>query len=315
MSTSRKINKAFSALFVLLIPLLLTACSPSGIGSDAFPKTSSYLFSKFSSEGYLDPFATGKPDAGGTLEAMIQLSGVGYDKNKQSKAIEWAKKNTDLLTSPGLKGEYIFASHALGFAEDATVSTVLKDLKAVIGSDGSVPDTNNFSYSWVVFGLAAAGEKDLANKVSVKLASLNETNGSYKYMTHEASIQSTVDVTGFAIMSMKATEGYGSEADEASKTLAIGRASAWMQRTAISKQFWIANGDVDTNSTAYGMMALTALKEKTDTYVDWMKTRLNKKDSGVLVPWTEPESDIFTTAQSILALSKLNFIDVLKHNQ
>jgi len=44
---------------------------------------------------------------------------------------------------------------------------------------------------------------------------------------------------------------------------------------------------------------------------DWLKSRINSADGGVIAPWTDPSSDTFSTAQSLLALSHLSFADVL----
>jgi len=50
------------------------------------------------------------------------------------------------------------------------------------------------------------------------------------------------------------------------------------------------------------------------TVFKWLQTQVNEKDGGVVAPWNAPDSDIFSTTQSILAMSKLNFIDVLNNS-
>ena len=69
--------------------------------------------------------------------------------------------------------------------------------------------------------------------------------------------------------------------------------------------------DARMSGTAYGTMALKALGEPNDEYIKWLKGRINPADSGVTAPWTEPDSDTFSTLQSILPLSDLNFLDIL----
>ena len=62
-------------------------------------------------------------------------------------------------------------------------------------------------------------------------------------------------------------------------------------------------------------MALSALGENFEQPLIWLKEQINTKDNGVVSAWSAPNSDIFTTNQSILALSKLSFIDVLNNTK
>ena len=315
MSTIKRVRLALALIVSVVLTITVTACSPIGYGSDANPKTSKYLFDQFVDGKYLDPFETSSPDIGSTMEAMIQLSGVGYDKEKQAEAVKWLTSNTNLLTSTGQRAEFIFAAHALGFESDASVVPVLEKLIAAVPDNAVIEDTNNFSYSWVIFGLAAAGEKELANKVAVKLSTMSEVLGGYKYILHDSAGDTTADVTGFSILSMKATEGYGSAEDEAAKTFAISKAKNWLATNIQSNTHWVGYGNVDISGTAYGAMALTALGDKTDNLVKWLQSQEDSKNGGLVAPWSEPTADLFSTTQAILAMSKLNFIDILNHSR
>jgi len=312
MSTLNKtFRKALALAIASTLLIGLGACSSQGYGKDLNPKTSSFLFEKFKQGEYIAPYDPPRADVGATMEAMVQLSGVGYDRQKQSKAIDWLTSNTNLVNSPGLRGEYLFTAFALGFESDSTVSPILTSLKEDIDENGEIKDTNNFSYCWVILGLAASGEEKLANTVAMNLFGKSENNGGYKYTTGDISGPATADVTGFAVMGLKATEGFGSSEDEAAKTFALGRAKSWLATYAKTKNHWFGYGDVDVSGTAYGTMALKALGEPNDEYIKWLKGRINPADSGVTAPWTEPDSDTFSTLQSILPLSDLNFLDIL----
>lgn len=315
MSTNNKGMRRFALVitFISVVSLALTGCSAGGYGSDASPKTSKFVIDKFNQGQFLDPFTAGSPEMGITLEAMGNLSALGYDKSKQEKAIAWVTNNTDKLNSPGLVGSYIFTSHALGFADDLSVSEQLTKLKASVEDDGSIKDSNNFADSWVIFALLASGENELANKVALKLSALCETSGGYKYVQGDASSTEATDVTSFAIISMKATEGLGSSEEEAAKSFAINKAKTWLQSSIVESNHWLMDEDADISGTAYAIMAMTALGEDVSAQIKWLSAQANSKDGGITSPWSDGEGDVFSSAQSLLALSKLSLIDVLKH--
>jgi hypothetical protein len=309
----RKIRPALALIFSALLVLGLSACSSTSYGSDLQPKTSAFLTKSFKFGKYVAPYQTPVADAGATMEAMIQLSGVGYDSEKQSKAIEWLTTNTDLINSSGLRGEYLFTAYALGFESEPTVAKALTDLKAAIDAKGEIAETNNFAYAWVILGLAAAGEESEANLVAMNLVNKAEGTGGYKYSTGSPAVTETADVTGFAIIALKATEGFGSSQDEAGKTFTISKAKNWLMDYTIQENHWMGYGDLDVSGTAYGTMALHSIGVDTKEYVKWLQGRINPTDFGVVAPWSEPDSDLFSTLQSILPLSNLSFIDILNH--
>jgi len=311
MSTINKIRTAIVLTIVSALTISLTACSPSGYGTDGNPKTSQFLYSQFQKGEYLDPFKSGKGDVGVTMEGMIQLSGVGYDKTKFAKAINWLKKNQSLLKTPGLKAEYIFTARALDFYEDPTVQTQLSLLKKSVATDGTVKDTNNFAYCWVIYGLLAAGEKDLANKVSLVLANQFESSGGYKVSFGDPNSVEAVDVTAFVGMTLKQTTNIGSETDQSMKTFVAGRTKVWLNKNTVDGDHWSSFGEADPSGTAYAAMAFRQWKNDTAPYSDWLKKQVNSKDGGIISPWSNGASDVFSTSQAILALNSLNFTDIL----
>ena len=312
MSTTKKMRAVISVLTAGLITFTLTACA-GGYGSNSNPKTSEYLYSKFSNGEFVDPYETGKGDVGVTLESMIQLSAVGYDKSKFTKAINWLAKNESLIKTPGLQAEYVFAAHALDFSTDKVVVKKLKQLKSSIDADGAAPDTNNFSYCWVILGLMAAGEKELANTVALHLATQNEETGGYKYIYGDKKSEEAADVTGFVVQAIKSTINTGDGYDEATKMLVAGRAKVWLNKNKQDGDHWNSFGTYDISGTAYAAMAYRTLEQDSSPYADYLKSKIDKKTNGVIASWTEPDADVFSTSQAILALNNLNFIDILKN--
>jgi hypothetical protein len=307
---------AIAIPLLTLFSLLLTSCSGNSYGADPIPKTSKYVMDKFNGGQFLDTFTKDKPEAGITLEAMVQLSALGFDSKKQAKAIEWAKSHTELFDSIGLKATYVFAAHALGFAEDPTVRKASEEMMAGINGDGSLTGSNNFVYSWVLFALLAEHEKDLANVVALHFATLSETDGGYKYVQGDPKSAEAADVTAFALLSLKASLGTSgdSQHDEPTKEFAISKAKTWLTSNETDGNHWSSYGDIDVSGSSYAIMALNAMNVDVTSAQAWLSSRISPTDGGVSAPWTEPAGDIFSSAQALLALSKLSFIDVLNHN-
>ncbi|MEY4655148.1 MAG: hypothetical protein ACK5GF_02670 [Rhodoluna sp.] len=315
MSKSIKVRSVLLAAISLLTIFSVTACSAGRYGSDQAPKTSKYILDNFEKTDFLDPFKNGNGDIGSTMEAVVQLSGVGY-KEKLVKVGKWLSSNTDQLTSAGLKGQYLFAAQVLEFETDPTVAAQLEELKLLINSDGSIKEeTNNFSVGLVVFGLLAAEETDLAVKVALHLVKQIEPNGGVKYYLGDMESGPAADVTGLVIMALQAAKEFSSGEDKATLEFAVSRTSDWLIGSSYEGRFWLGDTTADVSGTAYAIMALSALGENFEQPLIWLKEQINAKDNGVVSAWSAPNSDIFTTNQSILALSKLSFIDVLNNTK
>lgn len=315
MSTNKNGMRRFASITAVatVIALALSACSSSGYGTDLNPKTSKYVFEKFNNGQFLDTFTPGEPEEGITLEAMVQLSALGYDSTKQFKASQWTAQNVDSFDSIGLKATYVFAAHALGFAEDQSVRSAVDAIIAGVEQDGSLTGSNNYVYSWVIFALLAEDKKELANRVALKLSTLAEVSGGYKYIQGDQQNPIATDVTSFSIMAMKASLGTGSETDEAAKEFAISKSKAIVVGSRVDGTHWESYGDLDMSGTAYAIMAMVSLDQDVTESVDWLKTKISPTEGGVIAPWSEPHSDLFSSAQSLLALSKLSFVDVLEN--
>jgi hypothetical protein len=304
---------AFLIPIITVATLLLASCSSSSYGSDPIPKTSKFVFDKFNGGEFLDSFTPDKPEAGITLEAMAHLSALGYDSTKQAKAIAWAKANTAEFNSIGLKATYVFTAHALGFADDETVRTAAKEVASGVRGSPGYEGSNNFVYSWVILALVAEDEKELANKVAVHLSTLSEQDGGYKFVKGDPQSADAADVTSFALMAMKASLGTGSSTDEAAKEFAVSKAKTYLTASVVDGTHWTSYGDVDVSGTAYAIMALSVMEVDVTAERAWLASRISPADGGVSAPWTEPAGDTFSSAQSLLPLAKLSFLDVLKH--
>ncbi len=315
MSTNTKEVRRF-ALFlsaITAISLALTGCSaPEAKIVNKQLKTSQFVLDSFQDGQFLTPFEEGKPEMGLTLEAMANLSLLGTSKADLKKSIDWATSNTDLLTSPGLKAAYVVTANVVGFADDATVISALDELKLAIAADGTVEETNNFSYSWVIFALVASNENELANLVAKKLISNSEVSGGFKYTKGDTQSFESADVTSFAVMAIRASKGLGSPEDENSKEFSITRSSKWLKDNLVDGSHYEAYENVDLGGTSYAAMSLIASGQDATKLVGWLTPRINKDDGGIPSPYSPGKSDVFTTVQALLPLSGLSFNDLLE---
>ena len=314
MSTNTKEVRRFALVIsaITAISLVLAGCSsPEAQVRDKYPKTTQFVLDSFENGQYLTPFESGKAEMGLTLEAMINLSFLGKTNGDLQKQIDWVRANTDKLTSPGLKATYLVAANAVGFANDPTVSAALETLKSDISPDGRVQDINNFSYSWVVLGLIASQESELANKVAVKLITQAEVSGGYKFAKGDTTSFEAADVTALALMAVQASLGIGNSEDEAAKDFSIERSKKWLLDNLTEGTHYEAYENLDLGGTSYGTMALIAAGEDSTKLNLWLASRINKEDGGIASPYSEKKSDLFTTVQALLPLSSFTLVDVM----
>jgi hypothetical protein len=314
MSTNTKEVRRF-ALFIsaiTAISLAISGCSsqPAQV-IDQQPKTSQYVLDSFQDGEFLTPFEPGKAEMGLTLEALVNLSTLGYTEEQLKPAIDWATANTSLLTSAGLKATYVFTAHAVGFGDHPTVPSVLFDVKAAIDSEGLVAETNNFAYSWVILALMASQETDLANQVAIQLTKNAESTGGYKYTKGDSQSAEAADVTAFAVMAIKSTEDFGSAEDKTAKQAANEKSLTWLQDNLVEGTHYVSYGANDLAGTSYGAMALIASDIDATKLVEWLAAQINEADFGIPSAYSEGASDVFTSVQALLPLSSLTFIDVL----
>ncbi len=314
MSTNTKEVRRF-ALFISAITavsLAISGCSnqPAQV-IDQQPKTSQFVLDSFQDGAFLTPFEAGKAEMGLTLEALVNLSTLGYTEEQLKSATDWATSNTSLLTSTGLKATYVFAAHAAGFGDHPTVPSVLFDVKAEIDSEGVVKDTNNFAYSWVILALMASQDTDLANQVALQLINNAESTGGYKYTKGDTQSSEAADVTAFAVMAIKSTEEFGSADDKSAKQAATEKSLTWLQANLVEGTHYVSYGANDLAGTSYGAMALIASDVDASASVEWLAAQIDATDFGIPSAYSEGASDVFTSVQALLPLSSLTFINVL----
>jgi hypothetical protein len=303
------------ALFIsaiTAISMVLTGCSaPSDQVLNQQPKTSQFVMDSFQDGQFLDPFEEGKPDMGSTLEAIANLSLLGYSTSDLQKQIDWVKANTTLLSSAGLKANYVYTAYVAGFANDASVVAQLQIMKDYIAEDGTVKDTNNFAYSYVLLALIAAEQDELANKVSLKLISNAEVNGGYKYTKGDTESFESADVTAFALMSIQASLGLSSAEDDTAKQFSIDKSKEWLLNNLVTGDHFEAYENLDLGGTSYATMALIASGQDATKLVAWLAARIKKEDGGIPSPFSANASDVFTTVQALLPLSSVTLVDAI----
>ena len=314
MSTNTKEVRRFALVIsaITAISLAISGCSsqPAQV-IDQQPKTSQFVLDSFQDGEFLTPFEAGKAEMGLTLEALVNLSTLGYTEEQLKPAIDWVTSNTSLLASAGLKANYVFAAHAAGFGDHPTVPSVLFDVKAEIDSQGFGADTNNFAYSWVILALVASEESDLANQVALQLIKNAESNGGYKYTRGDTQSKEAADVTAFAVMAIKSTEEFGSAEDKTAKQTANEASLAWLQDNILEGTHYESYGANDLAGTSYAAMALSASDVDATKLVEWLAAQISATDFGIPSAYSEGASDVFTSVQALLPLSSLSFIDVV----
>jgi hypothetical protein len=303
------------ALFIsaiTAISMVLTGCSaPSDQVVNQQPKTSQFVMDSFQDGQFLDPFEEGKPDMGLTLEAIANLSVLGYSTSDLQKQIDWVKANTTLLSSAGLKANYVYTAYVAGFANDASVIAQLQIMKDSIAEDGTVKDTNNFAYSYVLLALIAGEQNELANKVALKLISNAEVNGGYKYTKGDTESFESADVTAFALMAIQASLGLSSAEDDTAKQFSIDKSREWLLNNLVTGDHFEAYENLDLGGTSYATMALIASGQDATKLVAWLAARIKKEDGGIPSPFSANASDVFTTVQALLPLSSVTLIDAM----
>ena len=314
MSTKTKEVRRF-ALFIsaiTAISMVLTGCSaPSSQVVNQQPKTSQYVLDSFQDGQFLDPFEEGKPDIGSTLEAIANLSILGYSKSDLQKQIDWVKANTTLLSSAGLKANYVYTAYVAGFANDPSVVAQLQIMKDYIDADGVVKDTNNFAYSYVLLALIAGEQNELANKVAIQLIGNSELNGGYKYLKGDTDSYESADVTALALMSIQASLGLGSAESDTAKEFSISKSREWLINHLVNGDHFEAYENLDLGGTSYATMALIASGQDATKLVAWLAARINKEDGGIPSPYSGNASDVFTTVQALLPLSSVTLVDAM----
>ena len=314
MSTNTKEVRRFALLIsaITAVSLALSGCSaPEAEITNLQPKTSQFVLDSFQDGQFLDPFEEGKPDMGSTLEAIANLSLLGYSTSDLQKQIDWVKANTTLLSSAGLKANYVYTAYVAGFANDASVVAQLQIMKDDIAEDGTVKDTNNFAYSYVLLALIAGEQNELANKVALKLISNAEVSGGYKYTKGDTESFESADVTAFALMSIQASLGLGSAEDDTAKQFSINKSREWLLNNLVTGDHFEAYENLDLGGTSYATMALIASGQDATKLVAWLAARINAEDGGIPSPYTENESDVFTTVQALLPLSSVTVADAM----
>jgi hypothetical protein len=314
MSTKSKEVRRFALLIsaITAVSLALTGCSsPSSEFENLQPKTSKFVVDAFQDGQFLDPFEEGKPDMGLTLEAIANLSILGYSKSDLQKSIDWTIANTMLLDSAALKAKYVFTAYVAGFSEDPSVVAQLQIMKSDIAEDGTVENTNNFAYGYILLALMAGGQDELANKVALKLINNAEISGGYRYVKGDNQSVESADVTSFALMAIQASLDIGTEEDKTAKQFSIDKSKKWLISNLVDGDHFWSFENVDMGGTSFGAMALKSAGEDVTKMQAWLAARIDTANAGLPSPWSGDEADVFTTVQALLPLSGITIADLI----
>jgi hypothetical protein len=314
MSTKSKEVRRF-ALFIsaiTAISLALTGCSsPSSQFENLQPKTSKFVVDAFQDGQFLDPFEEGKPDMGLTLEAIANLSILGYSKSDLQKSIDWTIANTTLLNSAALKAKFVFTAYVAGFSEDPSVVAQLQIMKSDVSEDGTVENTNNFAYGYIVLALIAGGQDELANKVALRLINNAEVSGGYRYIKGDNQSMESADVTSFALMAIQASLDLGTEEDQTAKQFSIDKSKQWLISNLVDGDHFQAYDNIDMGGTSFGAMALQSTGDDVAKMQAWLASFIDTGNAGLPSPWSGDEPDVFTTVQALLPLSGITIADLM----
>ena len=318
---------------VALLLAALTFAAPglpvSAAQSD-YSNSLTFITSKFVAGKTLDGFSAGTPDYGFTMEAMLQRKALGQKLVDQLTAVKanladtvvfaksavanyaYSLDSTLKTIKPGLAGKFLFVSSVLGVPNAPLRNGLISDLKKAIASNGAIAaaNANTFEYSWAILGLATNNQPKLANLAAQKLTSLERPDGGFGTDQTGNTFASSADATGIALQALTFCKRSASPAQLVKLKKSIASASAYLRSTQVTGDHWEAFGDVDVNGTAYASMGLKAAGGNVATIQLWLKARI-APTGGLTTSWSNGSGDIFATAQGMVAVMGLSYLDLV----
>ena len=307
-----------------------TSGLPVSAAQSDYSNSLTFITSKFVAGKTLDGFSAGTPDYGFTMEAMLQRKALGQKLVDQLTAVKsnfadtvvfaksavanyaYSSDSTPKTIKPGLAGKFLFVSSALGVPNAPLRNGLISDLKKAIASNGAIAaaNSNTFEYSWAILGLATNNQPKLANLAAQKLTSLERPDGGFGTDQTGNTIASSADATGIALQALTFCKRSASPAQLMKLKKSIASASAYLRSTQVTGDHWEAFGDVDVNGTAYASMGLKAAGGNVSTTQVWLKARI-APTGGLTTSWSNGAGDIFATAQGMVAVMGLSYLDLV----
>jgi hypothetical protein len=321
------LTAAFTAMFFT---------PPASAAPTDYASSLKFLSEKFVAGKTIDGFSPGTPDYGFTLEAMLQRKAGGQKLVNQMTAVRANLADTTVLSKsiiynyayssdasgiagttktikPGLAGKFLFTSAAIGVPNAPLRNSVIADLKKAIATNGLIASAagNTFDYAWAILGLAANNQPKLANLVAVKLASLERPDGGFGTDQTGDTLKSSADATGIALQAIALAKRTATKSQQVAEQKALVGASAYLRATLVNGDHWAAWGDVDVNGTAYAAMGLKAAGGNISNIQIWLKSRV-APSGGLTTPWSNGAGDVFATAQGLVPLFGLSYLNLLQ---
>ncbi|MFM6971684.1 MAG: hypothetical protein ACKOWH_03735 [Rhodoluna sp.] len=292
--------------------------------ADAYSASVTFLAKSFGANKQAITLYESQQD-GITLEAMVQLAAAGKTIEKQLPAVKYmllnpeqplGTKNSGYLFNPdktlkmGLAGKFLFASEALGVANNSVRYKLYKKLVAKIdASTGEISLTTSgaMDYAWVALGLHSYQEYTLANKVISGMIKLQNADGGFSAWDPTVS---NIDGTGLVLQALNLAPTRASAAAIASRAAAEKKAVAYLKKSdSVDGSNWESEGAASVNSTAYAAMGLKAAGKNIDKYVAWLKTQLVSK-GGFKSPYSNGAGDVFATSQALALLYGKTYLTI-----
>ncbi|MEI6590619.1 MAG: hypothetical protein WCO24_01275, partial [Actinomycetes bacterium] len=190
-------------------------------------------------------------------------------------------------------------------------SGILKKLTNAKSNQLAQSYGSTFAYAWVILALEANHKSDAAGRLTKSFLALQRKDGGFAIDKTADSAGSSTDATGLALQAMSALRK-GGVANTGSISKAINSAVSYLNKTK-EQDHWMAWGDVDVNGTAYALMGLRAVGKNVSSGIKWLTSQVSSSDGGITTPWSNGSGDRFATAQSLLILKNLSYVDLIRN--
>jgi hypothetical protein len=311
-------NATIVAAGLVLVLLALVLVSNVMGNRPKHLETAKFLSAQFIEGKFLEGFTPGMPEYGFSLEALSQLSAAReIDK---SAAIEFLlQTQPDYLLvaettqlQPGLTGKFLYASKVAGATNRPIVDDLIERISQQISDSGQLNSAtaSTFDYSWLILGLYAQDQKELAAKLALTLAQTARSDGGFGFDVTEATTESSTDATAMAIMALELTKNTIAETTS-QKQAAIDAGLLYLMSNIVEGSHFVAYEAEDVNGTALALMAFHSTEQPNlEPIHRWLESKI-EADGGLGSPWVEGVGDKYATAQGYLALEGKSYLDLL----
>ena len=314
---------SFNPLVIVAVAIALAMVASLAFIFSSQPKvqylqTAQFLNSQFVNGEYIEGFTPGAAEYGFSLEAISHLSFAKEIDSSPARKFLLESDTTFLFSEetgeiiPGLAGKFLYASKVTGADNESLTEKITQSLKEVVLPDGSLSSLtpSTFDYSWVILGLYAQDQKEVAATLAYKLSSLTRADGGFGFDDSEFTTASSTDATAMAVMALELTKDLDSSNVSGNQS-AIEAALDYLDSTMVDGTHFVAFDAVDVNGTALALMAYQSATGLLNESVHTFLVGLIQTDGGIGSPWVENAGDRFATAQGYLALEGKSYLSLL----